>query len=61
VTLDECRANIGAGVVYTPRHGRREDGVLTSVGCSYAFVRYAGDATSKATPPEHLELLVGAS
>lgn len=57
MTLDECRASIGAGVVYSPRHGAREDGVITSVGYQYAFVRYAGDQSSKATNPDDLTLL----
>jgi len=57
MTLDECRGNIGAGVVYTPTHGGREDGVITSVGDRYVFVRYRGDQHSKATSPDDLTRL----
>jgi len=57
MTLDECRGNIGAGVVYTPTHGDREDGVITSVGDRYVFVRYRGDQHSKATSPDDLTRL----
>jgi len=59
VTLDEARALVGCGVVYTPGHGPREDGVITSVGDRLVFVRYAGDAASKATSPGDLEPLTG--
>ena len=57
LTLEEARHNIGSGVVYCPEHGPREDGVITSVGACYVFVRFAGDVTPKATPPEALTLL----
>jgi len=59
MTLDECCANIGAGVVYKAACGcgEPEDGVITSVGNLYAFVRYRGDNHSKATHPDHLTLL----
>lgn len=56
MTIDECRAYIGSGVVYAA-FGCREDGVITSVGDLYAFVRYAGDSHSKATHPSQLALL----
>lgn len=57
MTLDECRQNIGAGVVYDPGHGPREDGEITAVSSLYAFVHFTGDRGSKATPPERLTLL----
>jgi replicative DNA helicase len=58
VTLDEARRAVGSGVVYVPHlGGLREDGVITSVNADYVFVRYRGDQTSKATPPECLTLL----
>lgn len=52
MTIEECRAHIGAGVVYGS-----EDGVITSVNDTYAFVRYSGDQHSKATHPALLVLL----
>lgn len=65
MTIDEARANIGRGVVYVPKHGRREDGVIMSVsGDRYVMVQYAGQAPAqaKATYPRDLELLtVGGS
>jgi len=57
VTLTEAAENIGAGVVYTAPHGAREDGVISSVGAAYVFVRYGGDSHSKATLPQDLTLL----
>lgn len=57
MTLDEARANIGAGVVYRPHPGRVEEGVITSVGVRFVFVQYWDDAWSKATAPEQLTLL----
>ena len=65
MNLDEARAGIGRGVVYTPRNldGRpllhkREDGVITSVSDRFVFVRYAGQhptAAGQATEPDRLE------
>lgn len=57
MTLEEARKHIGSGVVYDPGHGAREDGVITSVGTEYVFVRYAGDDHSKSTHPSQLSLL----
>lgn len=57
MSLDEARSHIGAGVVYAPRGGAREDGTITSVNDRFVFVRYAGDSGSKATHPRDLELL----
>jgi hypothetical protein len=67
MTLDQAREHIGHGVVYHPmRPGvgggllrDAEDGVITSVGEQYVFVRYAGDQNSKATDPAALTLLAG--
>jgi hypothetical protein len=60
MTLDECRAHIGHGVVYRPPDcGGPEDGVITSVGDRYVFVRYTSQhpgAHGQATPPEFLSL-----
>jgi hypothetical protein len=57
MTLDEARAHIGDGVVYTPAHGAREDGTIAAVGNVYVFVQYAGERWAKATRPEDLTLL----
>lgn len=57
MTLDEARANIGNGVVYTPAHGfAAEQGVITGVSEEWVFVRY-GISGSKATDPAALSLL----
>ena len=57
MTLDEARARIGAGVVYNPGHGAREDGEIVRVSDLYVFVLFDGDRTPKATPPDALTLL----
>lgn len=60
LTADIAREHIGAGVVYAPTHGPREDGVITSVGSGPAgmvFVRYGSDTGSKATRAADLILL----
>ena len=57
MTLDEARAHIGAGVVYNPGHGAREDGEIVRVSDLYVFVLFAGDRAPKATPPGALTLL----
>lgn len=62
MTLDEARENVGAGVVYTPGHGPKEDGVITGVSSTSVFVRYAKQhpsANGQATSPGDLELLGG--
>ena len=51
MTLDEARDHIGAGVVYNPGHGAREDGEIVRVSDLYVFVLFVGDRTPKATPP----------
>jgi hypothetical protein len=56
MTLTEAAEHIGEPVVYTAPHGAREDGVITSVGATYVFVRYGGDSHSKATAPGQLTL-----
>lgn len=57
ITLDEARRNIGESVIYTQPHGvKTEDGVITSVGPQFVFVRYGNDRRSKATHPDNLEL-----
>jgi hypothetical protein len=52
-------SDLGRGVVYTPRTGPREDGVITSWNDKYIFVRYDGDRVSKATNPGNLDFLGG--
>jgi hypothetical protein len=47
----------GRAVVFTPRVGPHEDGVITSWNDKYIFVRYDGDKTSKATNPSNLDFL----
>jgi hypothetical protein len=50
--LDE--AEIGRKVVYIPKHGKREDGVITSKNHKFIFVRYGNNVTSIATNPKDL-------
>jgi len=48
---------VGDAVVYRPASGRAEDGVVTSIGERYAFVRFAGahpDSPGKACDPRDL-------
>ena len=59
MTIEEARAHIGDGVVYTPAHGEPEDGVITSVNDRFVFVRYGSRQTSAATEPDALFLLAG--
>ena len=56
MTLQEAREHIGDQVVYTPDHDSPEDGVITSVGERYVFVRYGFQSRGKATPAEKLRL-----
>jgi len=48
-------------VVYDPGFGPREDGIISSVGEQYVFVRYKGDFFGKATDPARLTLLAVSS
>lgn len=60
ISLEQARANVGAGVVYQAHAGaEREDGEITSVNDRYVFVRFRGDTGSKACSAEDLELLGG--
>jgi hypothetical protein len=62
MTLGETREHLGEGVVYRTAYSKTEDGVITSVGGRWVFVRYSGDQRSKATDPGMLRLLAtGAS
>ena len=61
MTLGEAREHLGEDVIYRTADGKT-DGVITSVGDRWVFVRYAGDQRSKATDPGMLRLLAaGAS
>lgn len=57
MTTAEFGEHIGEAVVYIPFQGRREQGVITSVGAYWVFVRYGDQITPKATDPAMLELL----
>lgn len=58
MTLDEARAQVGAGVVYRPHPGApAEDGEIVRVTARWVFVRYRGDTHPKATAAEQLTLL----
>ena len=59
MTLLEAADNIGAGVVYAPKYGEKEDGTIIRVSGPYVMVRY-NHGGPKATSPEHLELLTKA-
>jgi hypothetical protein len=59
MTLDQARDAIGRGVVYAPRFGLREDGVIIRVNNRYVFVRYSGSLHAQATNPTDLELRGG--
>ena len=58
MTLTEARGHIGDPVLY--RRSRSpmaaEEGVITSVGVSYVWVRYSDGGTPRATRPEDLTL-----
>lgn len=61
MTLDEAREHVGDGVTYRQPGRPTEDGVITSVGMRFVFVRYASQqpgAHGQATYPDDLELLV---
>lgn len=63
MTLDQARQALTDhgpgtyGVVYRPRPAVCEQGVITSVGAHWVFVRYAGDVHAKATDAAMLEPL----
>lgn len=58
MTLGTARGLIGSAVVYRPRPGVVEQGVIMSVNDRYVFVRYGAQMTSQATDPEHLVPLI---
>jgi hypothetical protein len=51
------KADIGRKVLYSPLHGVREEGVITSFNDRFVFVRYGKEHTPKATKPEHLSYI----
>jgi len=59
VTLQEACAVINRPVIYVPRVGEPEEGIVTAVNTAYVFVRYGNDQHSKATRPEDLEVVAG--
>jgi hypothetical protein len=57
-TIEEARAHLGDAVIYVPSGGGPlEEGVITGTSQTMVFVRYAGDAGSKATNPSDLALV----
>lgn len=58
MTPSEARALIGQKVIYRAHaDAPPEEGVVTSVGEWFVFVRYGSDALSKATPAHMLEAI----
>ena len=57
MTLEECRAHVGRRVAYRAGSRLAEEGVITSVATTYAFIRYGKAKFSTATRPEDLTLL----
>lgn len=56
--IEVTENDIGKGVVYCPKYGEREDGVITSISDSFVFVRYKKQhpsANGQATKREDLE------
>lgn len=48
-------ADKGRAVIYTPKHGEQESGVITSWNDRFVFVRYGDELQSKATDPGDLQ------
>jgi hypothetical protein len=57
ITLAQARQRVGDGVVYRPDEGDPEQGVVSSVGERWVFVRYGSDSGAKATEPGMLDWL----
>jgi hypothetical protein len=59
ITKEWVQDNPGASVVYAPRFGQREDGVIVRLNDSGtgAFVRYAGRGEAQLTSLSDLEPL----
>jgi hypothetical protein len=55
MTIEEAMKNIGKSVVYQPKVGPIEAGVITSVNNKFIFVRYGSHKHSQATKPEDLK------
>ena len=47
MTIDEARAHVGDGVLYHPRCGHTEEGVITRVSGTWVFVKYEALATMR--------------
>lgn len=52
--IDPNRLDIGKKVVYKPKHGREEEGIITSITTNFIFVRYANENCSKGTSRKDL-------
>lgn len=58
MNLQEAADAVGRPVVYyAPHGGATETGIITSVNERWVLVRYRGDSHSKATDPNHLNLI----
>lgn len=53
--ISPTESDVGRDVLYAPRPGCHEVGTITSFNDAFVFVRYRGDAHSKATPRGALE------
>ncbi len=47
--INPTKADIGRSVLYVPKYGKPEMGVITSFDTSVVFVRYGSDEQAKAT------------
>ena len=47
--INPTKADIDCSVIYTPSHGKPEEGVITSFNDYAVFVRYGSDKHSKGT------------
>jgi hypothetical protein len=47
--IEPTEADIGRAVVYHPRGGKSEDGIIRGFNRNFVFVQYKGDLHSKAT------------
>lgn len=65
LTLASAEQHVGRLVVYraphVPDHEPGEEGVITSVGTTYVFVRFGKATNGVACDPETLTLAVGGS
>lgn len=57
--INPTNKDIGRAVVYRPRHGMPEDGVITAFNDTYVFVRYGEQSLAKSTMRQDLHWLCG--